>query len=236
MKDNLRLIKSLLIVLVFLIFSSFCTSSKNDFVSIFDGKTLSGWHAVPEDCLGDWTVKNGVIYGLGSEDRLAYLVYDDVNLRDFEIKFSYRLPQKGNTGLEIRCRIDTTDKRPFEGYHADVGHVGIGPGILGAWDFHFTSREEYDCKRGTSLLIDSEGNTEYSSIPDALQPEDVNKHQWNEVHIIAKGMHFKYYINGILSSEFTDNYPEALTHGAIGLQIHDKGGRIEFKDIFLKRL
>jgi hypothetical protein len=206
------------------------------FVSIFDGKGLSGWHSVPKDSSSDWTVRDGAIVGHGSADRLVYLVWKDEHLTDFELKLRYRLPGKGNTGVEVRSQPDLTGKRPFEGYHADLGHVGIGPHILGAWDFHFAWRKEYPCPRGTRLIIDEDGKTHSSSIGGAVTLADIHPHQWNDVHIIARGNHFQFFINGKLASEFTDNAKIGrLDYGAIGLQIHDKGMKVEFKDIRLKR-
>ncbi|MBC8877299.1 MAG: DUF1080 domain-containing protein [Planctomycetes bacterium] len=206
------------------------------FVSLFDGKTLDGWHAVPKGSASDWSVRDGVIVGHGSADRLSYLVWKDEHLTDFELELQYRLPGKGNTGVEIRSQPDVTGKRPFEGYHADLGHVGIGPHILGAWDFHFAKRQEYPCQRGTRLVVDEDGNTESSTIHGALTADDVRRHQWNGVRIIARGRHFQFFVNGKLASEFTDNAKLGrLDQGAIGLQIHDKGMRVEFKDIRLKR-
>ncbi|MHC4145059.1 MAG: family 16 glycoside hydrolase [Planctomycetota bacterium] len=205
--------------------------------TIFDGKTLDGWHAVPKECASDWTVRDGAIVGHGSADRLAYLVWKDENLTDFELELRYRLPGNGNTGVEIRSQPDLTGKRPFEGYHADLGHVGIGPHILGAWDFHFATRKEYPCNRGTRLVIDENGKTHSSTIPGALTVADIRPHQWNDVRIVARGNHFQFFINGKLASEFTDNAKSGqLAHGAIGLQIHDKGMQVEFKDIRLKQL
>jgi len=234
-----KLIYSFFVLLALFILPS-CTvpnaEDKAGFVSIFDGKTLAGWHAVPKDSSGDWSVTNGVILGAGSENRLSYLVYKDDMLRDFELKLSYCLPEKGNTGVEIRSLPDTTGKRPFEGYHADLGHLGIGPGILGAWDFHFAKRREYPCKRGKRLIIDADGKTHYTKIDNALAKKDINKHQWNEIHIIARGNNFQFFINGKCASEFTDNFKDSLKQGAIGLQIHDKGMKVKFKDIRLKRL
>jgi hypothetical protein len=59
---------------------------------------------------------------------------------------------------------------------------------------------------------------------------------WNDVHIIARGNHFQSIINGKLASEFTDNAKRGrLDQGAIGLQIHDKGMPVEFRNICLKR-
>ena len=55
--------------------------------------------------------------------------------------------------------------------------------------------------------------------------------------IVARGNHFQFFINGKLTSDFTDNAKSGqLDHGAIGLQIHDKGMHVEFKDLRLKQL
>jgi len=209
------------------------------FVSIFDGKTLKGWRADPESNADAWVVKDGVIRGEGKEDRLAYLIYSgDEELEDFELKFSYRMVTEGNTGVEIRTRIDKSGKRPFEGYHADLGHVGIGDGVLGAWDFHFGAggRKEFPCKRGTKLIIDKEGKGTHTVIKDAVRREDIKKRDWNTCRIIAKGSHFRFFINGKLASEFEDNIGEGLLEkGFIGLQLHDKGMIVEFMELELKK-
>jgi len=128
-----------------------------------------------------------MIVGRGSAQRLVYLVWRDEQLADFELRLQYRLPGKGNTGIEIRARPDPSGKRPFEGYHADLGHVGIGPHILGAWDFHFARRTEYPCPRGTRLTIDQQGRAHAGPIPDALSAADVRPHQWNHVRVVARG-------------------------------------------------
>lgn len=212
-------------------------SREDGFVSLFDGKTLDGWHAVPKESAADWSVEDGIIVGRGSANRLVYLVWKDADLADFELQMRYRLPGKGNTGVEIRSQPDLTGKRPFEGYHADLGHVGIGPHILGAWDFHFAKRREPPCPRGTRLLIDENDLPLASPISGALTADDVHRDRWNLVRIVAHGNRFQFFINGKLSSEFTDNAKRGrLDRGAIGLQIHDKGMQVEFKDIRLKRL
>jgi hypothetical protein len=118
-----------------------------------------------------------------------------------------------------------------------LGFVGIGPHILGAWDFHFARRKEHPCPRGTRLIIDQVGKADSSTIPGALTVADLRPQQWNHVRIIARGNHFQFFINDKPASEFTDNIRRGrLDHGAIGLQIHDKGMPVEFKDIRLKRL
>ena len=212
-------------------------SEEAPFVSIFDGETLDGWRSVPEGTDSEWSVQNGTIVGEGTVNRLVYLVYKDEEITDFELTLQYRLPGEGNTGVEIRAQTDESGKRPFEGYHADLGHVGIGDHILGAWDFHFAERREPGCPRGTSLVFHEDGSMDSSEISDAVSTSEIRAHDWNDVHVVAQGRHFQFYINGKIASEFTDNAEEGrLDHGAIGLQIHDKGMRVEFRDIRLRRL
>ena len=211
-------------------------ADENAFESIFNGKTLEGWEAVPKETAGDWSVENQTIKGIGTHKRQAFLVYKDHGIKDFELKFSYRLHGKGNTGVDLRTRPDKTGKRIFEAYHADIGHPGIGDHILGVWDFHFATRKEFPFKRGTRFWINPDQSSHTKNIPNALTKNDVRPDEWNHVHVIMIGNTGQFYINGKLSAEFTDNHPDYFAKGAIALQIHDPGVKVEFKNILLRRL
>ena len=206
------------------------------FVSIFDGKTLQGWEEMPAVEQKAWTVKDGVIFGDGDKGR-GYLVYENHELADFEMTFSYRFPkQKGNSGLNLRARKDETGKREFQGYHVDLGHVGIGKQVLGAWDFHTPGRKEHACFRGDRLVIDENDQPTVTKIAGAVTADDIRKGDWNHVHVIVKGNTFKFSINGKPASEFTEHLPQAkrLHKGMIQLQLHDPGMTVEYKDLKLK--
>jgi hypothetical protein len=213
-------------------------ASEHRFVSMFDGRTLDGWHAVPQARSGDWSVRDGAIVGTGSADGLAYLVWHEEDLGDFELELRYRIPDKGNSGIEIRAQADPSRRRPFVGYHADVGHVGIGADVLGAWDFHFDgTRQEHACHRGTRLSIGPNDEPQVTPIPEALAEADIHDRDWNHVRIVAEGNHCRFFINGKLASEFIDNLAAGhVQRGAIGLQIHDKGMRVDFKDLRIRKL
>lgn len=205
------------------------------FVAMFDGLTLDGWSAVPENTGADWSVRDGAIVGVGSADRQIFLVWKDREVADFELRLQYRLLTKGNTGIEIRAHPDATRKRPFQAYHADIGHVDIGPNVLGAWDFHFANRKEHACPRGTSLVIDDSDQPHSAKIDNALSPDDVRSQDWNDVRVIAIGNRCQFFINGKLASEFTDNFgPDPFRKGAIGLQLHNRGMRVEFGDLRIR--
>ena len=134
-----------LCVLIHLLAPRVMPADEEQWHRLFNGRDLSGWHAVPASTAGDWSVKDGAIVGSGSEDRLSYLVWNNDELADFELTLRYRLHGRGNSGIEIRAVRDPSERRPFIGYHADLGHVGIGPHILGAWEFHFAGGEEPAC-------------------------------------------------------------------------------------------
>jgi len=193
---------------------------------------------MPANTAPAWTVMDGMIVGNGDKGR-GYLTYaPNKNVADLELKFSYRFPGKGNSGVSIRAIVDKTRKRHFQSYHADIGHLGIGKNVMGAWDFHTPGRREHRCFRGDRLVIGEDDKPAITPIKDALTAADIRKGNWNHVHIIAKGNNFKLYINGKLSSEFTEHLPQAkrLRGGMIQLQLHDPGMIVHFKYLKLKVL
>ena len=213
-------------------------AGKDGFISIFDGKTLKGWEAMPARTAPAWTVQDGMIVGNGDKGR-GYLTYaPNKNVADLELKFSYRFPGKGNSGVSIRAIPDKTRKRDVQSYHADIGHLGIGKNVMGAWDFHTPGRREHRCFRGDRLEIGEDDKPTITPIKDALTADDIKKGDWNHVHIIAKGNNFKLFINSKLSSEFTEHLPETkrLKKGMIQFQLHDPGMIVHFKALKLKVL
>lgn len=208
------------------------------FESIFDGKTLNGWEAFPSGSDNSWQAANGIITATGGKMRSHLTYAGNKQLSDLELKFSYRFPGKGNSGVSIRAIPDPSKKRSFQSYHADLGHAGIGKQVLGAWDFHTPGRNEHRCFRGDRLVIDSNDRPQITSIKNGLQREDIRRGEWNDVHIIARDNHFMLFINGKLASEFIEHLPEEkrLNRGMLQLQLHDPDMVVQFKNIFLKTL
>jgi hypothetical protein len=207
------------------------------FVSMFDGKSLSGWAVTPASANEAWSVKNGMIVGEGDKGR-SYLVFGKQNIADFELKLSYRFPGKGNSGINIRARKDKTGKRGFQAYHVDFGHLGIGKNVLGAWDFHTPRRTEHRCHRGDRLVIDENDKPTITPLKGALTAGDIRKGDWNDVHVVVQGNRFRFSINGKPASEFTEHLPQArrLDKGMIQLQLHDPGMVVHFRELRIKIL
>lgn len=230
---------SVLIALLPLILAAFPSkvlSAEGSLVPIFDGKSLKGWNCRPADQAGNWSVEDGQIIGRG-QGKESYLMFQE-ELGDFELRFSYRLlSPKGNTGVEVRGRPVPGKASRLHGYHADIGHVGIGDKVLGAWDFHENNRGDYLAQRGERVTIAEDGKMTWEKIPGAFRPEDAKTDDWNQVVVFAKGNRLWFTINGKIASEVIDNETaKRLDRGFIGFQLH--GGDkmvVSFKDISLKR-
>jgi len=210
--------------------------AEDKFEPIFDGKSLSGWSCRPGNQSGNWKVEDGAIIGRGKGAE-SYLMFKD-ELGDFELKFRYKLMSKeGNTGVEVRSRPVPGKPSRLHGYHADLGHVGIGDKVLGAWDFHENNRGDYLAKRGEVATIGPDGKIAHVPIEGGFEPGDVKKGDWNQVHVVAKGNTMWFTIDGKMASKVIDNEPaKRLDSGFIGFQLH--GGDkmvIAFKDILVKR-
>ena len=227
------------ILFLSLTFGNAC-GAEEGFSPIFDGKTLKGWMPVSTQAKDAWVVRDGVIRGDGDKGGRCYLAYmENKKIGNFELKFSYRLTgSKANSGVSIRAVKDPTGKRDFQCYHADLGAIGLGKQVMGAWDFHTPGRKEHRCFRGDSLVIDKNDKPTITPIENGLKEEDIRKGGWNAVHLIARGNYFKFLINGKTSAEFTEHLPKEkrLHEGMIQLQLHNPRMIAEFKDLHLKIL
>lgn len=211
-------------------------TAADGFQPIFDGKSLKGWTVIPSAKRGHWSVQKGVL--VGQTDGKGSDLMLDGELRDFELKLEYRLRTNGNSGIHIRGLLGVSKTHKVTGYHADFGHVGIGPKVLGAWDFHGYPRGDCLTTRGVEVTIEEDGKKVFRDIvKNALEPGHVNKRGWNRVHVIVKGHVMEFTINGRLCSRVIDQEKKKrIDKGLVGLQLH--GGppmTIEFRKILLKR-
>ena len=90
------------------------STTSDDFVSLFDGKSLKGWH-------GDkrlWKVQDGVIVGTsdGSLKSNTFLISDHI-YENFVLKISFQL-EGNNSGVQFRS--SELDDYGVRGYQADI--------------------------------------------------------------------------------------------------------------------
>jgi hypothetical protein len=209
----------------------------NRFEPIFDGKTLKGWGVIPREKQSHWSVRDGLLVGK-TDGKGSDLIFHDKNLGDYELKLSYRFRTQGNSGIHIRGLLGISKTHTVSGYHADFGHKGVGPEVLGSWDFHGYPRGSYLVQRGHRVVIAADGKKTVTRLEGALEAKHVKERGWNDVHVRVRGYRMFFTINGKVASEVVDNEKaKRIPKGIIGLQLH--GGppmEIEFRKISLKRL
>ena len=199
-------------------------------VSLFDGKSLTGWKGLAEN----WSVEDGAITGVNTaENPIAnntFLVYEK-SYADFELTLKFRI-QNGNSGIQYRSKLLDADKFIVGGYQADIDATGRYMGI----NYEERGRGIL-AERGEVVSIDDKGKRtklDPCGNPDELKAK-VKMDEWNDYRIVAKGPVVQHFINGALMSEVRDAQPDKrASDGIIALQVHaGPPMKVQFKDIVI---
>ena len=184
-----------------------------EFVSLFNGRDLSGWR-------GDsrlWTVVDGVIVGSTEQVKLSHnsFLSTRTSYSDFVLRVSVKL-QNGNSGIQFRG--EQFPDYVVKGYQADVAvekYFGMlydegGRGIMEYWK-RLTPQEQADINSVARL------------------------DDWNLYEIHCQDDRIKMILNGQVVCETED--PEGASEGIIALQLHTGDPmQARFKDIEIKDL
>ena len=178
------------------------TDSKLAWKSIFDGKTLKGWHQVGD---GDWVVEDGAITGKTQKAVKLYgLLVSDEKYQNVRVKFSFKSIE-GNSGFYVRGSIEKPDKA--HGLQVEV-----------------------DPRNFTGGIYESYGRS-WVSKPDAKLVEKAYHYdQWNQMEILADGGHVVTWLNGIKIAELKND--PVVKAGHLIMQMHSGNKlMVQFKDI-----
>lgn len=75
-------------------------SGRKRFVSLFDGKTLSGWHTYKKtEPLSAWRVVDGTIYCDPSDKEGRGDLVSNQKFKDFELRLEWKISRRGNSGI-----------------------------------------------------------------------------------------------------------------------------------------
>jgi hypothetical protein len=163
---------------------------------LFDGKTLTGW----EGDLTWFRVADGAVIA-GSLDKPIpqnEFLCSTRQFGDFELRLKVRLVAgKGNGGIQFRSQR-VPNSREMAGYQADVAD-GYWGGL-------------YDESRRAIFLG---RRAEPAALKEILKPGD-----WNDYVIRCEGPRVRLWLNGLLTTEFTETDAAIPRTGHLGLQIH----------------
>jgi hypothetical protein len=205
-------VKQLLAAALLLAFAQ--EKKEEGFVSLFNGKDLSGWKA--NESPETFKVEDGKIIANGNRSHLFY-VGDVKNhvFKNFELKAQVLCKPNSNSGIYFHTEFQEKDW-PAKGFECQV------------------CSNEYPDKRKTGSLY------AVKDVAEGAAKDD----EWFDYTIIVKGKSVTLKINDKVQVEWTqpDDYkPQAfkgriIDKGTFAIQGHDPGSRVEFKNIRVKRL
>ncbi|KAA0993313.1 3-keto-disaccharide hydrolase [Dyadobacter aurulentus] len=186
-------------------------------VSLFDGKTLTGWKTIEPAEMKLWTAADSSLKSGDGKNKIEanrYL-FTTKEYGDFEFRCLFRLtgdPKTGmiNSGIQYRSVIEGGK---MVGYQADIG--------TGYWG------DIYDEHRRGKLI-----GGDLKTLSHVLK-----ENGWNTYIIRCKGNRHELYINGVKTCDYTEQDQKMPQKGVIAVQIHSGGvAQVEFKDLVLTEL
>jgi hypothetical protein len=215
------------------------------FVSLFNGKDLTGWEGRPEF----WSVQDGAICGATTRETRAqkntFLVCTAGEFGDFELRAQFKMAAGDaqgvvNSGIQYRSQIIDREYFTLSGYQADLGFMSKKNLSGGFWEEagrngHADPGQRLIMREGASPKNPKKTLESIGSADDILA--SFKDDDWNDLVIIASGNRLQHYLNGKLASEVIDETAAAAKTGTLALQI--KSGpamRVWFRNLFIKKL
>ncbi len=200
------------------------SSSADGWRSLFDGRTLAGWHAYHDGTPTNWAVVDGTIQRTADGPDLV----TDSLYGNFELELDWKITPGGNSGILYRV-ADTGEETYFTGPEMQVLDDTRHPD-------------------GRNPLTSA--GSDYALYP---APRGVVKPvgEWNHVRLVVNGNHVEHWLNGVKVVEYELHSPDwnakvaaskfaqwpgygMSPTGRIALQQH--GAQVNYRNIRIKVL
>ncbi|NCI48444.1 DUF1080 domain-containing protein [Sediminibacterium roseum] len=201
------------------------------FVSLFDGKSLKGWHVYGHRPLTEaWSVQDGAIFFDRTKKANGDLLTDN-QYENFHLKYDWKISPKGNSGVIFWVQEDTAR-------YKQTYHTGPEMQVLDNDGHKDGSIVKHRAGNLYDLIAGKEG---------AVKPVG----EWNTAEIISNKGKLEFILNGV--SVLTTNYGDdnwkqmvagskfkqwpdfgTIFKGHIALQNHDSD--VWYKNIVIKQL
>jgi hypothetical protein len=177
------------LVLVFVsVFGLGAQTSDSGWISLFDGKSLSGWmwSMEADPPAPAWTAEDGMLRTAPGQGKPTYLLTRE-SFTDFEMVFDWKMEAGGNSGVKYR----------FQGYwvkgqvraEPEAGPERVEPIAL--------EYQIIDDERHPDALSDAKHTTAaiYEYWP-ASKKAPVRADVWHSSRIVARGLHIEHWLDG----------------------------------------
>jgi len=199
--------------------------------SLFDGKSLKGWHIYGHKALNDsWSVQDGTIFFDKSKKAIGDLLTDNV-YENFHLKYDWKISPNGNSGLIFWVQEDTIK-------YKQTYHTGPEMQVLDN-DGHKDGKiAKHRAGNLYDLIQGKEG---------AVKPVG----EWNTAEIISNKGKLEFILNGVsvLTTNYGDDHWKQMVAGSkfkqwpdfgtifkghLALQNHDCD--VWYKNILIRKL
>lgn len=208
---------------------------KSNWISLFDGATLSGWHGFnKKGKIENWKVENSTLTCLGRTGGADFGgdIVTDNEFGDFELIWDWKIAEKANSGLMYHVIEDVKYKAPYE----------TGPEYQLIDDIGFGNQLEDWQKVGANYAMNP---------ADQKQLLIKKAGEWNTSRIIYNKGHVQHWLNGKKIVEFEErtsewnlektqgkwkDYPDYKISNKGKIALQDHGDRIWIKNIKIREL
>lgn len=207
---------------------------KGEWISLFDGKSLNGWHLFNRKNveIKSWKIEDGALVCLGAKGPSGSGdIISDRSFENFELKWEWKVDKGSNSGVFYHIVEDPKYKRAIE----------TSPEYQIIDDVNFPGKLEESQKAGADYAMYS------PSAKKKLKPVG----EWNTSRILFNKGKVEYWLNDIRIVKFKawsaewhklrsegkwKDYPDygLSKEGRIGLQDH--GNKAYFRNILIREL
>lgn len=202
---------------------------KDKWTTLFDGKSITGWHSYHKDAVVGWNIEDGTLTPDGTGGDLV----TNKEYGDFDLEFEFKIPVGSNSGVVYKI-IDNPDTKST---------YMSGP------EFQIIDDKGYRVKLKDTQLT----GANYDMIPPSDSTLAKPAGEWNKGRIVVKNNHVEHFLNGkpvvtydygtdgwkamVAKSKFAD-WPYSTPHvtGKIALQNHSASEKVWFRNIRIQEL
>lgn len=190
-------------------------AGEDGWVSLFNGENLDGWKA--SEHTSTFSVVDGAITVHGDRSHLFYDgEVNDHDFTNFEWCCEIMTKPNANSGMYFHTEFQDVDW-PAKGYEVQVNNTHGDP-------------------KKTGGLYD---------VADVLDDSPAKDNEWFTQHVIVRGKNIRVYVNGKLTTDYTEpddldrqsgRAGRKLGHGTLALQGHDPGSVVIYRKVLVKPL
>ncbi len=200
--------------------------AQQDWVPLFDGKTLDGW--IQKNGTATYWVENGTVVGETAEGSPNSFLCTEKEYGNFELEFEVKCDNRLNSGVQIRSKTaEPGGDEPYgrvNGPQVEIEATGGGGGEAGYIYGEATDR---------GWLVPDDQRKPHQHFRDG---------QWNKYRVVAEGPRIRTWINDQPVTDLTDQQAfDTHPRGFIALQVHSIGQgqgpyRVAWRNIRIREL